>query len=319
MTDTIEIKNVTASVHQKLKNWTKAHNADFYLVLQRYAAERFLYRLSVSSEVDRFTLKGAALFLVWAGNEFRATRDVDLLGTGAEDHAAIREAMTAICLIEDPHDGLDFDASSIRVAEIRHEQGYGGVRVKIEVRLGQAKISLQVDIGFGDIIHPGREEAEYPTLLDHAAPRIWIYPRETTIAEKFEAMVSLGVSNSRMKDFWDVVALAQEFEFDGETLRTAIDETFRRRGTPIGETVPEALRPAFYQNEKRTEMWGTFRQKSGLQLEVPAAFAAVGERVIAFLAPVRESLASDEGFDRVWPKGGPWQTGYGQGGYGEGG
>ncbi len=227
--------------------------------------------------------------------------------------------MTAICVIEDPRDGLDFDASSIRVAEIRHEQGYGGVRVKIEVRLGQAKIPLQVDIGFGDTIHPGREEAEYPTLLDHAAPRIWIYPRETSIAEKFEAMVSLGVSNSRMKDFWDVVALAQEFDFDGETLRTAIDETFRKRGTPIGEVLPEALRPAFYQDQKRTEMWRAFRQKSGLQLEVPTAFAAVGERVIAFLGPVRESLASDEGFARAWPKGGPWQTGYGQGGFGEGG
>ena len=311
MTNAIEIKNVAASVRQKLKNWAVTHNAVFDLVLQRYAAERFLYRLSVSSEVERFTLKGAALFLIWTGDEFRTTRDVDLLGTGAEDHAAIREAMVAICLVEYPRDALDFDVSSIRVTEILHEQSYGGVRVKIGIRLGRAKISLQVDIGFGDAINPGRKEAEYPTLLDHAAPRIWIYPRETVIAEKFEAMVNLGASNSRMKDFWDVAALAQEFEFDGETLRTAIDETFRRRRTPIGEVVSEALRPVFYQEEKRTGMWRAFRQKSGLQLGVPMAFTAVGERVIAFLGPVRESLASDEGFARVWPKGGPWRTGYG--------
>ena len=318
MTDPSGHKNIPASVRGKLLNWAKANHTDFNLVLQRYAAERFLYRLSVSNQVDRFTLKGAALFLVWAGDDFRATRDVDLLATGAEDQAAIRAAMAAICGIEDPSDGLDFDASSIRIDEIRQEQGYGGMRVKMEVRLGKARSPLQVDIGFGDVIHPGREEAEYPTLLDHAVPRIWIYPRETVIAEKFEAMVSLGVSNSRMKDFWDVVALAQEFDFDGETLRTAIDETFRRRGTPIGEAVPEALRPAFYQDEKRTEMWRSFRQKSGLQLEVPAAFAAVGERVIAFLGPVRASLASDEGFVRVWSEGGPWRSGFGQGGFGEG-
>ena len=309
MTGASEVENVTASVRQKLKNWADAHTAVFDLVLQRYAVERFLYRLGVSVEVDRFTLKGAALFLVWSGNEFRATRDVDLLGTGPRDHAAIREAMTAICAIQDPRDGLDFDPATIRVGEVAHEQGHASVRVKLVVRLGRAKIPLQIDIGFGDSIHPGREEAEYPTLLGHAAPRIWVYPRETTIAEKFEAMVRLGVANSRMKDFWDVVALSQEFQFDGETLRTAIDETFRRRGTSIGEVVPEALRPAFYQDANRIEMWRTFRQKSGLRLEVPAAFGDVGERVIAFLGPVRESLARGEGFLRVWGKRGPWRTG----------
>ena len=319
MTDRSDVKNVTASVRQKLKNWADAHSTVFDLVLQRYAAERFLYRLGVSSEVDRFTLKGAALFLVWSGHEFRATRDIDLLGTGDEDHAAIREAMTAICGIEDARDGLAFDPATIRVDEIRHEQDYGSVRVKLVAQLGKARIPLRVDIGFGDAIHPGREEAEYPTLLDHAAPHIWVYPRETAIAEKFEAMVRLGAVNSRMKDFWDVVALSQEFEFDGETLRTAIDETFRRRGTPITEVVPEALRPAFYQDENRSEMWRAFRQKPGFQLEVPAAFAAAGERVIAFLGPVRESLANDESFTRGWPKGGPWQTGFGQSGYAEGG
>ncbi len=313
------IKNVAASVQQRLKNRAREMEADYGLVLQRFAAERFLYRLGVSSEVDRFTLKGAALFLVWTGNEFRATRDVDLLGSGTEDHAAIREAMAAICAVDDPHDALRFDPRTIQVEEIRHEQGYGGVRVKLRAELGKTRILLQVDIGFGDTIHPGREQAEYPTLLGGETPLVWAYPRESVIAEKFEAMVSLGASNSRMKDFWDVAALSQEFPFDGETLCTAIDETFRRRGTPIGEVVPEALRPAFYQDEKRVEMWRAFRQKSGLQLDVPAAFAAVGERVIAFLGPVRDSLAGDGEFARVWEKGGPWVTGYGQRGYGEGG
>ncbi len=314
-----EIVNVAASVQQRLKNHAREMGADFNLVLQRDAAERFLYRLGVSSEVDRFTLKGAALFLVWSGNEFRSTRDVDLLGSGVEDHTAIRESMAAICAIDDPNDALRFDPAAIGVEEIRHEQGYGGVRVKLRATLGKTRITLRVDIGFGDAIYPDKQPAEYPTLLNLTAPNVWAYPRETTIAEKFEAMVSLGASNSRMKDFWDVVALSQEFPFDGETLCTAIDETFRRRGTLIGEVVPEALRPAFYQDEKRVEMWRAFRQKSGLQLEVPAAFAAVRERVIAFLGPVRDSLAGGGEFARVWAKGGPWVTGYGQGGYGEGG
>ena len=314
-----ESKNVAASVLQRLKNRALEMEADYGLVLQRYASERFLYRLGLSSEVDRFTLKGASLFLVWAGREFRATRDVDLQISQLEGHTAIRAAVEAIASISDPSDALGFDLGSIRVDDIRDGHDNGGVRVRIEARLGSARIPLQVDIGFGNAIYPGREEAEYPTLLDHAAPRVWAYPRETTIAEKFEAMVRLGAGNSRMKDFWDVAALSQEFEFDGETLRTAIDETFRQRGTATGQPVPEALRPAFYQDEKRGEMWRAFRQKPGLQLDVPAAFEDVGERVIAFLAPVRESLARGGGFARLWPKAGPWQTEYRQGEYGESG
>ncbi len=308
MAGTYKTKNVAASVQQRLKDRAREMKTDFNLVLQRYATERFLYRLGVSSEVDRFTLKGAALFLVWSGSGFRATRDVDLLGTGAEDHQAIREAMATICTIDDPHGALRFDPQAISVEEIRHDQGYGGARVKLRAELGKTQLTLQVDIGFGDTITPGREQAEYPTLLDGATPQVWAYPRETVIAEKFQAMVSLGASNSRMKDFWDVVALSQEFPFDGETLCTAIDETFRRRGTPIGAVAPEALRPGFYQDEKRAEMWRAFHQKSGLQVEVPAAFAAVGERVITFLGPVREALASRGEFARVWAKGGPWRT-----------
>ncbi len=316
MTNANKIKNVVASVRQRLKNWADANNAVFDLVLQRYAAERFLYRLGVSSEVDRFTLKGAALFLIWGGDEFRATRDVDLLGTGAADHEAIREAIAAICAIEDPRDGLTFDPATIRIEDIRSEHGDAGLRVKLVFQLGNARIPLQVDVGFGDTIHPGREVAEYPTLLDHAAPRVWVYPRETVIAEKFEAMVSLGVGNTRMKDFWDVVVLSQQFDFDGETLQTAVDETFRQRGTPMGDAVPEALSPMFYQDERRTQMWQAFRQNSFVRLEVPDSFADVGERVIAFLGPLRESLAHGDDFARAWPRGGPWQTTRGHGEFG---
>ena len=313
-----DIKNIAASVLRRLKNRADDMGAGYNLVLQRYAAERFLYRLGMSSEVDSFTLKGAALFLVWAGKEFRATRDVDLLGPGEGDHDAVRASVTAICTVADPGDGLSFDPGAIRIDDIRDEQDYGGVRVKLVARLGTARIPLQVDIGFGDVIHPGREAVEYPALLDHAAPRVWAYPRETTIAEKFEAMVRLGAANSRMKDFWDVAALSQEFAFDGETLRAAIGETFRRRGTVLADMVPKALQPAFYQDEARAELWRAFLERAGAQVGVSTRFEEAGERVIAFLGPARESLARNESFDRVWPKGGPWRTGYGQDRYGEG-
>lgn len=251
MTPSKEGRNVAASVHQRLLNRAREQGVDFNLVLQRYAIERFLYRLGLSSEVDRFTLKGATLFLVWAGQAFRPTRDVDLLGTGPEDHAAIRRAMEAICAVQFPEDGVVFDPAGTRVDDIRDEQEYGGVRVRLQGNLGQARLALQVDIGFGDTITPGREEQDYPTLLDHPAPRLWAYPRETFVAEKFEAMVRLGRPNSRVKDFWDVAALARRFAFDGETLRSAIDETFRRRRTPLGDKRPEALRPAFYEDSMR--------------------------------------------------------------------
>ena len=231
--------DVVASVRQRLMNLRQQSGEDYNALLTQYAIERFLYRLGISPEVDRFTLKGAALFLVWVGEELRATRDVDLLGTGDGDHGAVRAAIAVICAVPCPEDGLVFDPESIRVQAIRDEQEYGGVRVRLRATLSPAVLPLQVDIGFGDAITPEREEAAYPTLLDQPVPRLWTYPRETFVAEKFEAMVRLGPTNTRMKDFWDVAALAARFDFDGETLRTALDETFQRRGTAHTEELPE--------------------------------------------------------------------------------
>lgn len=300
-----ELRNVPQSVHQRLKNLAREQGAELNRLLERYAVERFLYRLGISSVVDRFTLKGGALFLVWVGEPLRATRDVDLLGTGDDDHTAIQGAMADVCGVPCPEDGLAFDPGSIRVQAIRDDQEYGGVRVRLRANLGPAVLPLQVDIGFGDVITPGREEAAYPTLLDQPVPRVWTYPRETFVAEKFEAMVRLGPTNTRMKDFWDVAALAARFDFDGETLRGALDETFRRRGTPHAEELPEALRPAFYQDARRAEYWQGFLRKAGAAV-TPADFTAVGERVRAFLGPVRESLVHGGPFTQTWRAGGPW-------------
>ncbi len=307
MTPARKRRDTVASVHQRLLNLARERDADFKLMLKRYLGERFLYRLGLSPEVDRFTLKGAALFLVWTGREFRPTRDVDLLGPGSEDPVMIRRAMEAICAVEYPSDGISFDAASIRVGAIRGEQEQGGTRVKLVARLGQASLTLQVDVGFGDVISPERREAEFPTLLEQPPPNVWAYPRETFVAEKFEAIVRLGRDNTRMKDFWDVAAIANQFPFDGETLRIATGETFRTRQTPFGSELPDALRPAFYEDPTRVGLWQAFQTKAGSEIDVPVSFDAVGERIRGFLGPVRESLTGDGTFARVWPPRGPWK------------
>ena len=301
-----EIRNFAASVRDRLLALARARDADFNLMLQRYAGERFLYRLGVSGEVDRFVLKGAALFLVWAGKEFRATRDLDFLAMAPADHAAIRAAMEAVCAVAYPEDGLAFDSASIEIADIREDQEYGGVRVRLRAMLGKAILRLQVDIGFGDVINPERRAEAYPTLLQHQSPQVWMYPRETCIAEKFETMVRRGEANSRMRDFWDVAALAQHFGFDGDTLGTAIVETFRRRGTPLGGELPDALRPVFYEDASRLKQWEAFQRGAGAVTDGPTRFGEAGEIVRAFLSPVREHLMHDHPFLLVWPAGGPW-------------
>jgi hypothetical protein len=302
-----EMRNVADSVRQRLLDLARRQGVDFNLVLQRYAIERFLYRLGISDQVDRFTLKGATLFLVWAGEEYRPTRDIDLLGVGLEDPAAIRRAMEAICAVPSPEDGVVFDPASIRIEDIRDQQEFGGLRVRLRGSLGRARLALQVDIGFGDAITPGREEQDYPTLLGHPAPRLWAYPRETFVAEKFEAMVRLGRPNSRVKDFWDVASLARHFAFDGETLRSAIDETFRRRGTKLAAERPEALRPAFYEDAVRARRWQEFQRQVEAGQHGPARLVDAGEEVRRLLGPVCDSLIEGEPFTLAWPAGGPWQ------------
>jgi hypothetical protein len=303
-----ELRDIAASVRQRLLNLARESHLDFNRVLERYTVERFLYRLGVSAEVDRFTLKGAALFLIWTERELRPTRDVDLLGTGPEDPASLRAAIETVCSVNVAEDGLSFDPASIRITSIRDEQDYGGQRVRLRASLGKAMLPLQVDVGFGDVVTPERLEAAYPTLLDHPAPRLWTYPRETVVAEKFEAMLSLGSSNTRLRDFWDVAVLAQRFAFDGETLRTAIDATIRRRKTVLGPEIPDALRPAFYADAARARQWRAFLTKAGGTLDGPTQLDDVGERVREFLGPLRESLVRGEEFTRNWVPGGPWRV-----------
>ena len=190
MTPRKAIRDVPASVRQRLRNFARRQGADFESVLQRFAVERFLYRLSASDEVNRFTLKGAALLRMWAGQELRPTRDIDFLARGARDEAAIRTALRDVCGVPCQEDGVVFDPATIAITSIRIEQPNGGLRVRIRGGLGQVRLSVPIDIGFGDVLTLGRREEDYPTLLDLPAPRLWTYPRETMVAEKFHAMAT---------------------------------------------------------------------------------------------------------------------------------
>ncbi|MCY4556823.1 MAG: nucleotidyl transferase AbiEii/AbiGii toxin family protein [Chloroflexi bacterium] len=307
MTSTRPIRNVPASIHQRLLNLAHRPGIRFNLLLQRYAMERFLYRLAASSEVDRFTLKGAALFRVWTGQELRPTRDIDFLASAPEDHAALRTSFEAICAVPCPQDAVIFDPATIRMRDTREEQPYGGVRVRMEGRLGQARLHLQVDIGFGDVITPEREERDYPTLLDLPAPRLWTYPRETLVAEKFDAMVSRGTTNTRVKDLWDIACLARRFAFDGETLRTAIEETLRRRQTPLAGERPVALMPGYYLDATRAQRWHVLRGQISASADGPALLVDAGEELLRFLGPVCDSLIEGGPFMQAWSAGGLWR------------
>ena len=303
MTRQRELRDVPASVRTRLRDLARRQKVDFNLMLGRYAAERFLYRLSASKEVDRFTLKGAALLRVWSEEELRPTRDIDFHAVGRDDHYAIRTSLADVCGVPCPEDGVVFDSRTIRIDGIRQDQEYGGLRARIQGRLGQVRLPLQVDIGFGDAISPERVEQDYPTLLDLPVPRIWTYPRETLIAEKLEAMVSLAEKNTRVKDLWDIACLARRFAFDGEALRTAVAETFRRRGTSLDGEQPLALLPSYYEDPVRARRWQVLQRQVGAGADVPARLEDAGDELRAFLGPVCDGLIEGSPFTRGWPPG----------------
>ena len=301
--------NVSASIRARLLNRAKTEGAEFQFFLGRYACERFLYRLGASGLRDRCILKGASLLALWMEEPYRATRDIDLLASGENDEEAVRNLIKAICKVSCPEDGLRFDLDTLRVSTIREGQRYGGQRASLSTFLGTAKSTIRVDFGFGDVVTPGPQEAQLPILIDGVpAPFLYTYPRATTIAEKFESMVQLGIRNSRMKDFYDIRALSETFAFDGAELREAVSCCFNRRGTPFSPETPEALTAAFYSNPGQRDYWRTYGQDGSLLNPPPTAFEEVGIRIQSFLAPVFASILAGDSFVSRWPAGGPWGT-----------
>lgn len=297
-------KNVAASIHQRLLNIARNTDRPFNEVLQYFAIERFLYRLSVSQHAHAFVLKGALLFRIWDIPDTRATRDIDFLGFVVNTPEQLSQIVREVCGIEHLEDGLAFDADSVAATRIKEDADYEGVRVTFRANLGKARISMQVDVGFNDALHPSDVEADYPALLDLPSLSLRTYARETVVAEKAQAMVHLGSLNSRMKDFYDIWRLFRQFDFDGRTLGEAIRRTFDRRGTTVIEF--EELAAELEENERMDKQWLAFLRKT--QVDGPGSFADVLAETNNFLAPIFSSLRQGTRVDQLWTAPGPWRT-----------
>jgi hypothetical protein len=252
------IKNMAASVRAKLLNISRKDNRPFEEVLQYYAMERFLYRLSLSEHSKCFILKGALMLRVWDFPEIRPTMDIDMLGVTDNEEQKLLNQIKQVLRVEVEPDGLIFDTESLQTEQITEEADYKGIRVRFTGTLGSAMVRMQIDIGFGDALYPKPEQQKLPTILDFPAPDLLCYTRESAIAEKFQAMVKLGEVNSRMKDFYDIWMLSQQFEFSGISLLTAIKLTFSNRNTVIPEEIT-AFTKEFA--TKKQIQWNAFRKR----------------------------------------------------------
>jgi hypothetical protein len=262
-------KNMAASVRARLTDLARKQHEDFQLVLTRYAIERLLYRLTRTAHATEFVLKGAMLFQLWADSPHRPTRDLDLLGRGDPSVERLAVVFKAVCAAAVEDDGLAFDP---------------------------------------DAVTPGPVTVQYPALLDLPAPELAAYPRETVVAEKFQAMASLGIANSRMKDFFDLWVLARSFAFAGPVLADAIRATFARRKTPVPAAPPLALTAEFGTDKGKTTQWAAFLKKGKLDAG-GAGLVDVCGFLAGFLMPPALALAAGAAFDRTWPAGGSWWVG----------
>lgn len=298
-------KDLTASVRRRLLNLSRERKEDFNLVLTRFGIERLLFRLSKSEYANDFILKGAMLFHLWSTTPYRPTRDVDLLSFGSPDLGSVTDIFRRICAIPVEPDGVAFDPDSVAAEAIREEAIYDGVRVTMIGRLGVARIPLQIDVGFGDAVLPTPETTVFPTLLELPAPELRVYRRETVIAEKFHAMVDLGIANSRMKDFFDIHYFALTFVFEGQDLCLAIESTFSRRKTPIPSAPPIALGREFATDMAKLRQWSAFLKRSKLDQD-GVDLAEVTASIQAFLWPLIVALSKGQRFSLHWKPGGPW-------------
>ena len=296
------VTNFGQSVRAKLLAVARENGIQLEYVLLRYAFERFLWRLGRSRFRNSFVLKGASAFSAWLGPFVRVTRDADMEAFGDPSPDGLVAAFREICAIPRPEDGVLFAGDSFSSSPIRKQGGYPGVRVSFRAEIGGAKVAMQVDVGFGDSIHPAAATEDYPALLGDEPPRIRIYPRYSVVAEKFQAIVFLDLANSRLKDFYDIWLLSERFDFDREPLRSAIAKTFARRKTVLPAGAPPALTDAFAENPAKTTQWTAFLRNAGVSERAPSLPSAL-ERIKSFLLPV---LRPDGASDAIWKAGIGW-------------
>ncbi len=278
-------ERLQASLRQRLLNLAQAEEVDFQVVLSRFGRERFLYRLGKSNHQQGFILKGAFLFYAWHKDTARPTRDIDLLGFGTPDIPRLIEVISGIVRGEVEDDGLDFPTEVIRGQQIRETSLYDGIRLKLEARLGQTRIPLRIDIGFGDAAGSEAVILEYPTLLEHAPPRILAYQPYFVVAEKLEAIVALGMINTRLKDYYDIWWVNRTMDIPERKLVEAVRTTFTRRGTAIPSELPVGLSGEFTGDGQKLRMWEAFLTRSGLELE-GGSLKVIVEEICSFLWPI---------------------------------
>lgn len=301
---TKRVTNPAASVHQRLLNLARTNGRPFNEVLQFYGIERFLYRLAQSQYRDRLVLKGALMLLVWKMPVTRPTRDIDLLGRISNDLESVRAMVAEICRQAVEEDGLMFDPSTVITERIAEDADYEGVRARFQGHLGKARIAMQIDLGFSDVITPAPVAISYPAMLGHASAELMAYSRETVVAEKLEAMVSLGQLNSRMKDFFDLWLLARTQDFEGRVVVEAISRTFARRQTQV-VVEPVCFSDEFATDPAKVAQWTAF-VRNGRLTEVPVSFGDVIVAVRIFLRPALEAVARNREFVANWRAPGPW-------------
>lgn len=297
--------NRAHSMHERLLKVAKAEQEEFQNLLMRYARERWLYRLSLSAQRERFVLKGAMLFAFWSDEPHRLTQDLDLLGYGGSSVAELEAACREVCAVLAEEDGLQFLPESVKGAAIREENIYDGVRLTLRAMLGKARIPLQIDIGFGDVVTPEPELIEYPAMLGLPAPHLRAYCRETVIAEKFHALVDLGLRNTRLKDFYDLWVLAGKYAFDGAVFAETLRAIFARRRTPLPAEIPLGLTAEFADAPRKQQQWQAFLRRGKLRAGT-LPLSEVVDVLQGFLLPPLQAAREGKPFSQQWRAGGPW-------------
>jgi predicted nucleotidyltransferase component of viral defense system len=290
-------KDMAASIRRRLRDLARIRQEDFDYVLRQYVMQRLLYRLSKSKYVDQFLLKGALLFWVWNKDFHRPTRDIDLLSFGNNDVPYLIEVFQQIIAMNDD-DGLVFDVDSVKGIEIKEDADYSGVRLTGFANLAKARIPFQIDIGYGDAVVPVDVKAELPSFLDLPSPQLRIYPIYSVIAEKFQAMVMLGIANSRMKDFYDINVIAHTMNLDGGLLSQAVKATFDRRKTEILTESLYVFSDGFAQDKGKQTQWKAFLNKSNISNKTD--FNDIVFEVRSLLEPVYQSIAKQQSFQLQW-------------------
>jgi len=301
-----DIKNLQASIWDLLQNKAQKANCPFSEILQYYGMERFLYRFSRSKYADNFILKGALMFTVWQIPERRTTLDIDFLARYDNQIATIEKVIKDICGVAVTPDGLVFDSKTVKGQKIKEDADYEGVRIKLTGFLERSRIPMQIDIGFGDVIYPKSKVIDYPVILDFPKPHLKGYPAESVISEKFEAMIRLGLLNSRMKDFYDIWIMIHQFDFNGAQLSEALKRTFKHRKTPLPQESPLFAEEIYDEKSDRQTLWKAFLKKGDIK-NAPEKLVTTANEIEKFLIKPLTAIKKKGEFNKVWKAHSSWK------------